>query len=97
MGRRGPTPQRASSAPVLDVGTLAALKPQKPVPVSMSRLVWDWRDDGAELVVVPAVTVVVVDDDRGAAPVGSFSSVLMVLTRKVCSSRGSESPAWPSW
>ncbi len=52
---------------------------------------------GAMTLVIPAVGVVPVDDDRRAAPGREALERLMVLTSHACSSSGSELPGCPSW
>ena len=47
-------------------------------------------DDLAELVIVPAVRIVISDEDRGGIPVRLRCRKLITCTTKVCSSRGSE-------
>ena len=64
--------------------------------VRLSATEFDGMRIAAVDVVVPAVGVVVVDDHRGARPVGRLLERVDLSTTNFCSSAGSEYAAWPS-
>src|SRR5215470_6333770 len=71
--------------------------PQLPAPVSASAVVLDWLTVGgitwSYQPSESSYTMITAD----SCHCGKVCSALMVFTRKVCSSRGSEYSEWPSW